>query len=60
MTQIIGKPLNRVDGKLKVTGGAHYSAEFPQSNLAYAVCVGSKIARGKIEKIDTQVAENLP
>ncbi len=60
MTQIIGKPLNRVDGKLKVTGGARYSAEFPQSNLAYAVCVGSKIARGRIEKIDSQTAEKLP
>ncbi|MDY6902528.1 MAG: xanthine dehydrogenase family protein molybdopterin-binding subunit [Cyanobacteriota bacterium] len=60
MTQTIGKPLNRVDGSLKVTGGAHYSAEFPQENLAYAVGVPSTIARGKIKSIDTSAVESLP
>jgi xanthine dehydrogenase YagR molybdenum-binding subunit len=25
----IGKPLDRVDGRLKVTGAARYAAEFP-------------------------------
>ncbi len=60
MAQTIGKPLNRVDGNLKVTGGALYSAEFPQENLAYAVAIGSKIARGKITSIDTSAAESLP
>lgn len=56
----VGKSLNRVDGKLKVTGGARYSAEIPQENLAYAVCFGSTIARGKIKDIDTSAAEKLP
>ncbi len=56
----VGKPLNRVDGKLKVTGGARYSAEIPQENLAYAVCFDSTIARGKITDIDTSAVENLP
>ncbi|MEM7556098.1 MAG: xanthine dehydrogenase family protein molybdopterin-binding subunit [Cyanobacteria bacterium P01_A01_bin.84] len=60
MTQAVGKPLNRVDGHLKVTGGARYSAEFPQENLVYAVAIGSTISRGKIKSIDTSVAENLP
>ncbi|MEO1430378.1 MAG: xanthine dehydrogenase family protein molybdopterin-binding subunit [Cyanobacteria bacterium J06632_19] len=60
MTQTIGKPLNRVDGNLKVTGGANYSAEFSQENLAYAVGIPSTIARGKIKSIDTNAAENLP
>ena len=60
MTQTIGKPLNRVDGNLKVTGGALYSAEFPQENLAYAVAIPSTIARGKITSIDTSAAESLP
>ncbi|MGB7378301.1 MAG: xanthine dehydrogenase family protein molybdopterin-binding subunit [Rivularia sp. (in: cyanobacteria)] len=60
MTQTIGKPLNRVDGNLKVTGGAHYSAEFAQENLAYAVGIPSAIARGKIKSIDTNAAKNLP
>ena len=58
-SKVLGKPLNRVDGKLKVTGGARYSAEISQENLAYAVCFGSTIARGKIKDIDTSAAENL-
>ncbi len=60
MVNIIGKPLNRVDGNLKVTGGALYSAEFTQENLAYAVGIPSTIARGKIKSIDTSAAESLP
>ncbi|BAY80552.1 aldehyde oxidase and xanthine dehydrogenase, molybdopterin binding protein [Calothrix parasitica NIES-267] len=60
MVNIIGKPLNRVDGSLKVTGRAQYSAEFPQENLAYAVGIPSTIARGKIKSIDTSAAESLP
>ncbi len=60
MTQTIGKPLNRVDGNLKVTGGALYSAEFPQENLAYAVGIPSTIAKGKIKSIDPSAAESLP
>ncbi|ARV59415.1 acylaldehyde oxidase [Nostocales cyanobacterium HT-58-2] len=60
MTQAIGKPLNRVDGRLKVTGGAHYAAEIPLENLAYAVAIGSTIARGQIKSIDSQEAEKLP
>lgn len=27
---IVGKPLDRVDGRLKVTGGARYAFEFEQ------------------------------
>lgn len=60
MTQAVGKPLNRVDGKLKVTGGARYSAEITLENVAYAVCIGSTIARGRIKSIDTQDAEKIP
>nr|WTB34255.1 hypothetical protein OG781_36380 [Streptomyces sp. NBC_00830] len=37
----IGQPVNRVDGRHKVTGGAHYAADFLLDNMAYAVVVGS-------------------
>jgi xanthine dehydrogenase YagR molybdenum-binding subunit len=56
----IGKPLNRVDGRLKVTGAAPYAAEFPQQNLAHAVLVQSTIARGQIQSIDISAAEAAP
>ncbi len=58
--KVLGKPLNRVDGHLKVTGGARYSAEFPVAKLAYGVTIQSTIAKGKIIQIDTRAAEQLP
>ncbi|MBP5973847.1 xanthine dehydrogenase family protein molybdopterin-binding subunit [Brasilonema sp. CT11] len=58
--KVVGKPLNRVDGHLKVTGGARYSAEFPVAKIAYGVTIQSTIAKGKITQIDTKAAERLP
>lgn len=60
MNETIGKPVDRVDGFLKVTGGATYSAEFRLTNLAYGVIVQSTITRGRIRTIDTSVAEKFP
>ena len=53
----IGKPIDRVDGRLKVTGAAKYAAEFNQSNMAYAFPVSSTIAKGTITAFDTRAAE---
>lgn len=60
MSKAVGKPLNRVDGRLKVTGKATYAAEFKVSNPAYAVLVQSAIAKGRIRNIDTRAAETAP
>ncbi len=57
---VTGKPLDRVDGRLKVTGAAHYSAEIPLPNIAYAALIGSTIASGSIKSLDTSVAEKSP
>lgn len=53
----VGKPMNRVDGRLKVTGTAHYSSEIQIPNLTHGVIVQSTIARGRIASIDTRAAE---
>ena len=53
-----GKPIDRVDGRLKVTGAAKYAAEFNQNNMAYAFPVRSTIARGTITAIDTSAASS--
>ena len=60
INKVVGEPLNRVDGHQKVTGTARYSAEFPVAKLAYGVTIQSVIAKGKIAKIDTHAAEQLP
>ncbi|HEY4324082.1 MAG TPA: xanthine dehydrogenase family protein molybdopterin-binding subunit [Mucilaginibacter sp.] len=52
--------MSRVDGRLKVTGGAKFSAEFNIPGLTYGVLVGSTIAKGSIKSIDTKQAENAP
>ena len=56
----IGAPLDRVDGRLKVTGAATYSAEFPIPGLVYAVMVTSSIGSGRVARIDTSRARNQP
>lgn len=53
----VGKPIDRIDGKLKVTGGAKYAAEFPVDGVVHAVLVQSTIAKGTIDSIDTAEAE---
>ncbi len=52
--------LSRVDGRLKVTGKAKYSAEYNVKGITYGVLVGSTIASGSIKTIDTKKAENAP
>jgi len=54
------QPLDRVDGRLKVTGAAKYSAEYALPNMAYAVLIGSRIAKGTIKSIDSKAAERAP
>lgn len=60
MIDTIGKPVDRVDGKLKVTGGATYAAEFPLKNLVHGVLVTSTITKGRIKNLDTSMAEKSP
>lgn len=57
---IVGQPLSRVEGRLKVTGMARYTAEIALPNLVHAVVVQSTIARGRIVQMDTQAAEAAP
>ncbi len=59
-TSVIGGPITRIDGKLKVTGGAKYAADYPIEKLAFGVAVPSTIANGKIARIDSVKAEKMP
>lgn len=60
MNELVGKPLDRVDGRLKVTGAATYSAEYYPGNLAYGVIIESAIPKGRLKNLDTSVAEKAP
>ncbi len=56
-TENIGKPLDRKDGRQKVTGGADYTADVRLDNMAYAAIAGSEIAKGRVLSVDTAAAE---
>jgi xanthine dehydrogenase YagR molybdenum-binding subunit len=58
--KVVGLPLPRIDGPLKVTGRAGYAAEHfaPDMLQGYVVC--STVATGRIVEIDTTEAENVP
>lgn len=47
---LIGKPVSRLDGPLKVTGGAHFSAEFRFDGMVYAALAYATIARGALPR----------
>ena len=53
-------PINRVDGKAKVTGTAAYAADQKVQNIVYGFLVGSTVAKGRIKSIDTKSAERAP
>jgi len=55
-TQYVGAPLDRVDGVLKVTGGARYAGDFDAPRLAHAALLQSTIARGRVQRMDAEEA----
>jgi xanthine dehydrogenase YagR molybdenum-binding subunit len=57
---VIGKEITRIDGILKVTGGARYGVEYALENMAWGVGVGSTVGAAKIVGIDSSEAEKMP
>lgn len=60
--RIVGKPTHRIDGGLKTTGTAPYAYERHDAvkDPAYAVIVGSAIAKGRIVSMDQHAARAAP
>jgi xanthine dehydrogenase YagR molybdenum-binding subunit len=57
---VVGQPISRVDGRLKVTGGARYTADIMPEAIVSAAIVYSTIANGRTISIDTAATENAP
>ena len=58
---MIGEPISRLDGPLKVTGQAAYSYERQDAGqAAHGFIVGAAIGKGRITGIDTSLAERAP
>ncbi|GAB2922474.1 xanthine dehydrogenase family protein molybdopterin-binding subunit [Nonomuraea fastidiosa] len=52
--------MNRIEGRVKVTGLATYAAEYPVEGVTYAYPVQSRIARGRVKRVDAGPALELP
>jgi xanthine dehydrogenase YagR molybdenum-binding subunit len=57
---ITGQPIDRRDGRQKITGTASYAAEFQIPNVVHAVLVQSTVGAGSIEGFDLQIAQGMP
>ena len=60
MTQVVGRPTPRVEGQLKVTGKAVYSADVELPGTLWGKCLRSPISYGRIKSIDTSKARQVP
>lgn len=56
LTGAVGAPVERIEGRLKVTGEAAYAYEHPAEEIVYGWIVGARTARGRIAAIDTGAA----
>ena len=58
--RVLGRPTDRIEGPLKVSGRATYAAEFAVAGQVYGVVVGTTIATGRIVSIDAADALAAP
>ncbi|WP_036968861.1 xanthine dehydrogenase family protein molybdopterin-binding subunit [Promicromonospora kroppenstedtii] len=56
----IGREIDRIDGRLKVTGAAQYSGDHPAPALVHAYLITSSIGLGRIRAMDTAAALDAP
>jgi xanthine dehydrogenase YagR molybdenum-binding subunit len=60
--KVVGQPISRLDGQLKVTGRAKYAYEWHDeiTPYAYGYPVGAAIAKGRIRSMDVAAAKKAP
>lgn len=56
----MGKGIDRIESRIKVTGEALYAADVPVDNVAYGALVGSTVASGRIRSINAREVERMP
>lgn len=57
---VIGRPLDRPDGALKVSGRATYAHEWTARDLAFGVLVRAPFASGTVTRLDSDGVKALP
>lgn len=57
---VLGTPVSRLDGPLKVQGQARFAAEVPLEDMVYAALAYATIPRGRITSLATAAAQAVP
>jgi xanthine dehydrogenase YagR molybdenum-binding subunit len=57
---LIGTPVSRIDGPLKVQGAARFAAEIRLEGMVYAALAYSTVPKGRITNLATDEAETAP
>jgi xanthine dehydrogenase YagR molybdenum-binding subunit len=57
---LVGQPLDRIDGVVKVKGEAPYAYEYKMGGAVYGYMVTSSISKGSLTTLDTSEAEKAP
>ena len=60
MALVVGRPTPRVEGQLKVTGKAIYSADIGLPGTLWGKCLRSSILYGRIKNINVDKARQVP
>jgi xanthine dehydrogenase YagR molybdenum-binding subunit len=60
MSDVIGQPIDRIDGRAKVTGQALYAGDVRNEDMAIGVIVTAEIGSGRIKTIDASGARRRP
>jgi CO/xanthine dehydrogenase Mo-binding subunit len=58
--RVVGQPTPRIEGLSKVTGQAHYAADFSLPGTVWGKCLHSTYSHARIVSIDTSKAERMP
>jgi xanthine dehydrogenase YagR molybdenum-binding subunit len=56
----LGKPIDRIDGRPKITGAARFAADNTPEGTAYGHLVTSTIAHGTVRAMDVRAARDAP
>ena len=57
---VVGKSVERTDGRVKVTGNARFAGDLVAPGMLHGKLLRSPVAHAKILNIDTSRAESLP
>jgi xanthine dehydrogenase YagR molybdenum-binding subunit len=60
LTEAVGTPMTRIEGREKVTGLARYAFEHELEGMAYAWVVQATVAKGSVRSIDSDAALAVP